>query len=54
VAQARAQVETLVASFYAREKTVAFYVLDVEGKLFVCRENMEWRKTYEAGASNGN
>lgn len=48
VADARAEHEKYVAVIHAREGVVAAYVLDIEGKLFACSNNMQWRRDYEA------
>ena len=38
-----------VASVRTREGIVAAYVLEIEGRLFVCSNNAQWRRDYEAG-----
>jgi hypothetical protein len=48
VAQARAEHDKYVAVIHTREGIVAAYVLQVEGKLFVCSNNMHWRRDFEA------
>ena len=49
VAQARAEHEKFVAVLRTREGIVAGYIVGLEGKLFTCWTNMEWRRQYEAG-----
>jgi hypothetical protein len=49
VAQAKAEHEKFIAVLRTREGIVAGYILSLEGKLFVCRNNMIWRRDYEAG-----
>jgi hypothetical protein len=49
VPQARAEHEKYVAVIHNREGIVAAYVLSIEGKLFTCSNNMQWRRDYEAG-----
>lgn len=48
VAQAKLEHEQFVKVLRTREGIVAGYLVDIEGKLFTCWSNMEWRKTYEA------
>lgn len=48
VAQAHAEHDKYVAVIHDREGIVAAYVLQIEGKLFVCSTNMQWRRDYEA------
>lgn len=48
VDQARAEHQKYVASVRTREGVVAAYVLSIEGKLFVCSNNAQWRRDYEA------
>lgn len=54
IAEAEAAHGRVLTAIHAREGVVAKYLLDVEGRLFVCATNMQWRRTYEAGVSNGN
>lgn len=49
VAQAKAEHEKYVATILTREGIVAGYVLKVEGNLWRCWNNVEWRRQYEAG-----
>lgn len=49
VAQAKAEHEKFVAVLRTREGIVAGYILSLEGKLFVCFTNAQWRRDYEAG-----
>ena len=53
VAEAKKEVAHLIATIRGRENIVAGYILRVEGRLFVCWTNMEWRKQYEAGIADG-
>lgn len=48
VAQAKAEHLKYVASIRNREGIVAAYVLKIEGINFVCWNNMQWRRDYEA------
>jgi hypothetical protein len=48
VSQAKVEVGNLIKREYERETVVGKYVLTVEGKLFVCFNNMQWRKDFEA------
>jgi len=48
VAQAKAEHDKYVAVIHTREGIVAAYVLSLEGKLFVCSSNAQWRRDYEA------
>lgn len=48
VDQARTEHDKYVAVIRAREGVVAAYVLQIEGKLFVCSNNAQWRRDYEA------
>lgn len=48
VEQARLEHEQFVKVLRTRESAVAGYVLDIEGKLFNCWNNMKWRREYEA------
>ena len=49
VAQARAEHDRYVASIRTREGIIVAYVMQVEGKLFVCSNNMQWRRDFERG-----
>lgn len=48
VDQAHAEHDKYVAVIRSREGVVAAYVLQIEGQLFVCGNNMAWRRDYEA------
>lgn len=48
VAQAHAEHDKYVAVIRNREGVVAGYVLDIEGKLFTCFNNAQWRRDFEA------
>ena len=47
--QAKAEHEKFVAVLRTREGIVAGYILKLEGRLFTCWTNMQWRRDYEAG-----
>jgi hypothetical protein len=49
VERAKAEVAKLIATVRTREGIVAGYVLKLEGVNFVCWNNAEWRRQYEAG-----
>jgi hypothetical protein len=49
VAQAKVEHERYVASIRDREGVIVAYLMRVEGKLFVCSNNVQWRREYEAG-----
>ena len=49
VAQARAKHEAFVRSVRSRENIVASYIVDIEGRLFVCSNNVQWWRDYWAG-----
>lgn len=49
IAEARAEHEKFVAVLRTREGIVAGYILKLEGKLFVCFTNAQWRRDFEAG-----
>lgn len=51
VEQARAEQAKYVASVRNREGVITSYIMRVEGKLFTCSTNMQWRRTYEAELS---
>lgn len=46
---AKRELQTFVDVIRTRENIVAGYVLRLEGVNFVCWNNMEWRRQYEAG-----
>lgn len=48
VAQAKIAHDDFVKVVHAREGVVAAYVLSLEGKLFVCSNNAQWRRDWEA------
>lgn len=52
VAEAFAEHSKFVASVRSREGVVAGYIMRLEGKLFTCYTNMEWRRTFERDLSN--
>jgi hypothetical protein len=47
LAQAKDEFAKYRANALSREGIVAGYVLKVEGQLFVCFNNMQWRKDFE-------
>lgn len=49
VPQARSEHDAYVRSVRTREGLVAGYIVSIEGKLFVCADNAQWRKDFEAG-----
>lgn len=49
VDQAKAEHAKYVASIRNREGVITSYIMRIEGKLFVCATNMQWRRTYEKG-----
>lgn len=49
--QARAEHAKYVASIRNREGVITGYIMRLEGKLFTCYTNMEWRRTYERDLS---
>lgn len=49
LANARAEVTRLIASFRSREGIVIGYLLRIEGKLFVCSTNAAWLRDFFAG-----
>lgn len=51
VPAARLEHEKFVQAVRTREGIVAGYVLKLEGISFVCWNNMEWRRQYEAGVA---
>lgn len=48
VDDARAEHQKYVTSVRNREGIVTAHILRIEGKLFVCANNMEWRRTFES------
>jgi len=48
VNQARDEHTKYIASVRNREGVIAAYIMRIEGKLFTCQTNMQWRRTYEA------
>lgn len=51
VDQARVEHQRYVTSVRNREGIVTAYILRVEGKLFVCANNAQWRRSFEEGLS---
>ena len=49
VDQAKAEHLKFVASVRNREGVITGYIMRIEGKLFVCQTNMQWRRTFERG-----
>lgn len=49
VAQAKIEHEGYVRSIRAREGVITSYIVDIEGKLFECATNMQWRRDFEKG-----
>lgn len=49
VDQAKAETGKLIDVEHTREGIVATYVLDIEGKLFTCSNNMQWQRDYYHG-----
>ena len=49
VAEARAEHDKFVAVLRTREGLIAGYILETEGKLFVCASNAQWRRDFEKG-----
>lgn len=49
VEQARAEHTRYVAAIRDREGVVTSYLLGIEGKLFTCWANVEWRRNFEQG-----
>ena len=48
VALLRAEFGKFVGALRTREGIVAGHILNVEGRLFVCFNNMQWRREFEA------
>ena len=53
VAQATAEHDKYVAAIRTREGVIAAYIMSIEGKLFVCSNNMQWRKDFEKALAHG-
>lgn len=51
VPAAKLEHEKFVSVLRTREGLVAGYLLKIEGALFTCWNNMEWRREYERGIS---
>ncbi len=49
VPQARAEHDAYVRSIRSREGVITGYLVSVEGKLFTCWVNTQWRRDFEAG-----
>lgn len=49
VPQAKLEHEKFIGVLRTREGVVAGYVLKLESVAFVCHNNMQWRRDYEAG-----
>ncbi len=49
VPQARSEHNAFVRSIRSREGVIGGYLVDIEGKLFICSDNMEWIRDREAG-----
>lgn len=45
---ARAEHEKYVATIRTREKVIAGYIVQIEGQLFACSNNMQWLRDYYA------
>jgi hypothetical protein len=48
VPQAQAEHDKFVAVIRDREKTVAGYILEVEGELFACSNDAQWLREWQA------
>jgi len=48
VAQAHAEHDKFVAILRTSQGIIAGYILQIEGKLFTCFTNAQWRRDYEA------
>ena len=48
VPQARVEHDAYVRSIRSREGVIVAYLMTIEGKLFVCSNNAQWRRDYEA------
>ena len=53
VAQAKVEHDKVMATVRTREGIVAGYILKLEGANFICWNNMEWRRQFEAGLRDG-
>lgn len=53
VAQARSEHDSYVRSIRTREGVVAGYIVDVEGKLFLCANDAAWLRDFYAGLPEG-
>lgn len=49
LAAAKGEHARFVASVRTREGVVAAYIVTIEGRLFACSDNAQWRKEFEAG-----
>ena len=49
VAQARSEHDAYVGSVRSREGVIAAYIVETEGKLFVCSNNAAWIREWFAG-----
>lgn len=50
---AKAEHEKYVASIRTREGVIAGYIVQVEGQLFTCSNNMQWLRDYYAKLPDG-
>lgn len=53
VEQARGEHDAFVRVLRQREGVVAGYLVDIEGKLFVCSSNAQWWRDYWKGVGEG-
>lgn len=53
VAQAKIEHEGYVKSVRAREGVIAGYILNIEGKLFACSNNMRWLQDWYKETAHG-
>lgn len=53
VAQAHAEHDAYVRSVRTREGIISGYILEIEGKLFVCSNNAAWLREFYKEVSNG-
>lgn len=49
VPQARTEHDAYVRSIRSREGVIVAYLVSIEGKLFTCNVNAQWRRDFEAG-----
>jgi hypothetical protein len=49
VEQAKAEHLKYVATIRSREGVITGYIMRLEGQLFTCHTNVEWRRNYEKG-----